>query len=179
MDRKKMERGVALLLEGIGADLRDPNFRDTPARVARMYEELLAQKAFSWSTFPSQSADLVILRGHRAIGLCPHHLQPVEYVCNVGYIPGERTVGLSKLARAVDAQLARPVLHEDLADAVADSVEKALRPRGVGVVLAGTHGCMRFRGVRSQGDVVVSVMRGTLLANSSARAEFMQVVGRP
>lgn len=178
-DFERMREGVAELLGGMGVDANDPNFLETPQRVARMFAEFMAPKAMEWKTFPARSADLVLLRGHRAVGLCPHHLQPVEYTCAVGYIPHEKTVGLSKLARAVDAQLSKPMLHEDLADAVADSIERALRPIGVGVVLAGVHGCMRFRGVRSLGDVVVSVMRGTLLVNSSARAEFMQVVGRP
>lgn len=176
---RTMEKAVELLLEGMGVDVSDPNYVETPRRVARMYEEFLRPKPHGWSTFPAKSADLVLLRGHKAIGLCPHHLQPVEYTCYVGYIPAERTVGLSKLARVVDAQLTTPLLHEDLAARVADALVKELKPVGAGVVLSGIHGCMRFRGVRSPGDVVVSAMRGTLLANSSARAEFMQMVGRP
>jgi GTP cyclohydrolase I len=179
VNEKQMIRGVEQLLRGMDIDLKDPNFRETPRRVARMYKELLTPKPSRWNTFPSSTSDLVLLRGHRVIGLCPHHLQPVEYTCCVGYIPQEKTVGLSKLARVIEAQLDKPMLQEDLAHDIAGALEEALRPKGVGVVLAGIHGCMRFRGVRTTGDVVISVMKGVLLLHPAARAEFLQLIGRP
>lgn len=177
---EQMEEGVRVLLLGMGVDLRDANFKDTPRRVAKMYAEMLTPPEVEFTIFPADSSDLVLLRGHRAIGLCPHHLMPVEYRAHIGYIPAKKTVGLSKLARVVNAQLTYPMLHEDLAAAVAMRLENALRPKGVGVVLVGAHGCMRFRGIESQdADVVVSVMRGLLLKDAAAKAEFMQLVGRP
>lgn len=179
MDLKKMQRGIELLLQGMQVDLKDPNFRGTPQRVARMFQEMMTPTLSHWAMFPAANSDLVLLRGHKAIGLCPHHLQPVEYTCSVGYIPSKLTVGLSKLARVVDQQLVRPVLQEDLASDVANALDEKLSPKGVGVVLSAVHGCMRFRGVKSEGDVVVSVMKGVLLLNSSARQEFLQLVGRP
>lgn len=174
-----MEAGVRLLLAGMGADLKDANFRETPRRVAKMYAEMLTPVASNWNTFPASNSDLVLLRGHKAVGLCPHHLQPVEFVCHVGYLPNKLTVGLSKLARVVEHQLVQPIMQEDLAHDVANALQEKLEPKGVGVVIAGTHGCMRFRGVRSNGDVVVSVMTGVLLLNPAARSEFLQLVGRP
>jgi GTP cyclohydrolase IA len=174
-----MEKGVGMILRGMGVDLKDPNFKETPGRVAKMYREMLTPTPSNWNTFPAASSDMVLLRGHRVVGLCPHHLQPVEYSCHVGYIPNEYTVGLSKLARVVEHQLVAPIMQEDLAHDVANLLWEKLKPKGVGVVIAGVHGCMRFRGVRSNGDVVVSVMKGVLLLNPAARSEFMKLIGRP
>jgi GTP cyclohydrolase I len=179
LDLKKMKKGVTLLLEGMGADLSDPNFTETPDRVAKMFREMLTPQPSRWNAFPAENSDLVLLRGHKVVGLCPHHLLPVEYTCHVGYIPNKLTVGLSKLARVIEHQLVRPILQEDLAHDVAHSLNHQLEPKGVGVVISGVHGCMRFRGVETEGDVVVSVMTGVLLLNPSARMEFFQLIGRP
>ena len=179
MDQKLMQKGVTLILQGMGIDLKDPNFSGTPARVAKMYAEMLSPAESQWATFPASNSDMVLLRGHKVIGLCPHHLQPVEYTCSVGYVPNELTVGLSKLARVVEHQLVRPILQEDLVNDVADALSQKLKAKGVGVVIAGRHGCMTFRGVRTDGDIVVSAMRGVLLLNPAARMEFLQLIGRP
>ncbi len=178
-DLTMMERGIEMLLEGMGVDRNDPNFRDTPGRVARMYAAMLTPQPNNWMTFPAGESDLIVLRGHKVIGLCPHHLQPVVFTCYVGYIPDTKTVGLSKLARAVEEHLTVPIMQEDLAHKVADTLHNRLHPKGVAVVIAGVHGCMRFRGVESDGDVVSSVMKGVLLLNPAARAEFLQLIGRP
>lgn len=179
MDIRTMEKGVSLILQGMGVDRHSAHFKETPRRVAKMYAEMLTPRESHWATFPSASSDLIVLRGHRVIALCPHHLLPVELRCHVGYIPNDTTVGLSKLARVVEVQLTTPITQEDLADAVANSLNDKLRPKGVGVLIAGVHGCMRFRGVETEGDVVVSVMKGVLLLNPIARQEFLQIVGAP
>lgn len=179
MNLRKMEAAITALLDGMGIDLTEANFVDTPRRVAKMYAEMLTPETNNWATFPATSSDLVILRGHRVIALCPHHLQPVEFRCYVGYIPNDSTLGLSKLARVIEEQLTRPIMQEELAEQVAEAIDLRLKPKGVGVVLAGVHGCMRFRGVESEGDVVTSVMRGVLLLNPTARGEFLQLIGRP
>jgi GTP cyclohydrolase I len=174
-----MEDGVRILLEGMGVDLASEDFRDTPKRVAKLYREMLTPEPNNWATFPAKTSDLVILRGHKVFGLCPHHLQPVEIRACVGYIPNKKTVGLSKLARVVETQLTKPLMQEDLANLVADEIEEHLEPKGTGVVLAGVHGCMKFRGVESDGDVITSVMRGVFLLNPAARSEFLQLIGSP
>jgi GTP cyclohydrolase I len=179
MDLKLMEKGVSLLLQGMGIDLADADFRDTPKRVAKMYQEMLTPRDSNWATFPSPSSDMILLRYHTVVAICPHHLQPVELRCHVGYIPGKHTVGLSKLARVVEVQLTQPMTQERLAHNVVAQLDETLEPKGVGVVLSGTHGCMRFRGVRTAGDVVVSAMKGVLLLNPAARSEFFQLIGRP
>jgi GTP cyclohydrolase IA len=176
-----VEQGVGEILEGlVGPDWSDdPNFVDTPRRVAKLFAEMLTPQENNWTAFPAETADLIVLRNHRVVALCPHHLQPVEVRAYVGYIPNELTIGLSKLARAVEEHLTRPLMQEDLGHLIADTLEAKLKPKGVGVVLAGVHGCMRYRGVESEGDVVTSVMRGVLLLNPAARQEFMQIIGRP
>lgn len=179
MNLVDMEKGIALFLTGMGLDLNDPNYNDTPGRVARMYAEMLTPEENNWRTFPAERSDLVILRGHRIVAICPHHLQPVELRCCIGYIPNKLTCGLSKLARAAEEQLTRPIMQEDLGHAIADSLEAKLEPKGVAVVLAGVHGCMRFRGIRSTGDVITSEMRGVFLLNPAARTEFLDLVGTP
>jgi GTP cyclohydrolase I len=179
MNLKLMQDGIAMLLDGMGIDLQDPNFVDTPRRVARMYSEMLSPQENNWATFPAKRTDMIILRSHRIVAICPHHLQPAELSCCIGYIPHKLVLGLSKLARVAEEQLVRPVLQEDLTDAIADALEQRLDPKGIGVVLTGVHGCIRFRGVESQGDVVTSAMRGVLLLNPAARSEFLQLIGRP
>lgn len=179
MNIKRMSRAVEELLLGMGVDINSPDFLETPQRVAKMYSEMLSPAPNNWKTFPTKKADLIVLRNHEVVALCPHHLQPVVLTAYIGYIPNKKTVGLSKLARAVEEQLTRPITQEDLGDAIADMLEDRLEPKGTGVVLAGIHGCMRFRGVRSGGDTVTSVMRGVLLLNPAARSEFLQIVGRP
>jgi GTP cyclohydrolase I len=179
MNLKKMEAGVRQLLEGMEMDLSDPNFEDTPRRVAKMYAELLTPGHNSWTVFPTTKSDLVLLRGHQVTIVCPHHLAPATIRCHIAYIPTKKTLGLSKLARAVEQFLTRPILQEELAEVVADVLEEKLEPKGVAVILAGRHGCMIHRGVKSDGDVVTSVVRGVFLLNPAARAELFQLVGRP
>jgi GTP cyclohydrolase I len=173
-----LESAIRQLLHGLDIALDDPNFVDTPTRVARLFIEMLSPQPNSWATFPARSSDLVILRGHRVTLLCPHHLMPATLTCFVGYIPNKLTVGLSKLARAIEQHLTRPLMQEDFANLIADSLEQKLEPKGVGVVLIGRHGCMQFRGVESDADVATSVMRGALLLNASARSEFMQLIAK-
>jgi GTP cyclohydrolase I len=179
MNESLMAKGIQLLLSGMGIDLLDPNFSVTPDRVARMYREMLTPQENNWRVFPARASDLIVLRGHRVVAICPHHLMPAVLTCYVGYIPNKSTLGLSKLARAVEEHLTKPILQEDLAEAIAASLEKRLEPKGCGVVIAGRHGCMAFRGVESDGDIATSVMRGVLLLNPTARSEFLQLIGRP
>lgn len=179
MNEGKMAEGVRLLLEGMGVNLEDENYRDTPRRVAAMYRELFSRPEFEFPTFPSERSDVVVLRGHKCYGVCPHHLLPVEMRVHIGYIPHHKVVGLSKLARAAEGPLTRPVLQEGYTYEVADLLKRELDPTGVAVVVAATHGCMRCRGIETDGDVVTSSMHGQFLHNPAARAEFFQIIGRP
>jgi len=173
-----MEQGVKLLLQGMGVDLDDRNFRDTPRRVAALYKELFTPHGNSFATFPEVHDSLIVLRGHIVHGVCPHHLMPVEMRVSVGYIPNKSVLGLSKLARVAEDPLTGPIMQETYCDRVADLLLDRTDAKGVGVVVAGRHGCMRHRGVRTDADVVTSALRGVLLLNPSAKAEFLQIVGR-
>jgi len=178
MNVKKMEAGVKLLLQGMGVDLADRNYTDTPGRVARMYVELFSPKPNNYATFPEKHDSLVLLRGHGVHGVCPHHLVPVEMQVYVGYIPNKTVLGLSKLARVAEEPLTGPVLQETYTDTVADLLNERVDPKGVAVVVAGRHGCMKHRGVRSTADVVTSAMRGVFFSNPAAREEFLRLIGR-
>jgi GTP cyclohydrolase I len=174
-----MEDGVRLLLKGMGCDLKDPNFVETPQRVARMYEEILTLPKNTFKDFPSNHAGLVLLRGHTVFGVCPHHLLPFEMRAYLGYIPNKRVLGLSKLARLLEEHRVRPVLQEEFTDKVAYDLFSRTDAKGAGCVIVGEHGCMRCRGVRTTGDVVTSSMHGVFLLNPTAREEFLRLIGRP
>lgn len=174
-----MEQGVDLLLQGMGVDRTDSNFRDTPKRVAKMYAELLTPPANNWTSFPSPTRGMIVLRGHRVFALCPHHLLPVELSAFVAYIPCEKVLGLSKLARVVEQQLVTPMMQEQLGDQTADTLDAQLSPQGVAVILSGAHSCMRARGVESHGDVVTSALRGLFLHSDQTRQELFALIGRP
>lgn len=179
INMSKIERGVRLILEGINADLSDRNYKGTPSRVARMYREMLSPPRNSLRTFEEHHDNMVILRGHTAFGLCPHHLLPVEMRVSLAYIPRKRVLGLSKLARAVDEHLTTPILQESLTDTIAHCLHERLEPLGVGVVIVGSHGCMRYRGVRTNADVITSAVTGVFRNVAGARDEFLRLVGSP
>jgi GTP cyclohydrolase I len=178
MNREKIERGVRLLLEGLELDLSDRNLVGTPRRVARMYAEFFSPKKNNFATFPETHSNMIILRGHEIVGVCPHHLLPVRMRVYIAYIPNKRVLGLSKLARCIEGHLTRPVLQETLTDDIAQDLQLRLDPKGVGCVVVGMHGCMRDRGVHTSGDVVTSSMTGVFFTNSPTRDEFLRLIGR-
>lgn len=178
-DTVKMEQGVKLLLQGMGIDLGNPNYKKTPYRVAKLYREMLSPSLSNWSEFPTTYRGAILLRNHRVYGVCPHHLLPVPMRINIAYIPNGKALGLSKLARAVEERLSMPVLQEQLTEDVANAITARLTPKAVAVVLVGQHGCMQFRGIRSDADVVTSVMRGAFFESEKAREEIMMLIGRP
>lgn len=179
INKKLLEAGALQILKGMGVDLEDSNFKDTPQRVAKMYTQLLTPQKNNWQTFPSPTSGMIVLRNHTVFALCPHHLLPVELRAYVAYIPGDKVLGLSKLARVVEQHLTRPIMQEELGEIAADSLVEALAPQGVAVVLAGQHGCMRYRGIETTGDVVHSALRGLFIHSQSTREEFWHIVGRP
>lgn len=176
MKKNLIELGVRNILEGLEVDRNDRNYKDTPARVARVYEELFTSPC-DLRTFPETHDEMVVLRHHTTWGLCPHHLLPVQYDVSACYIPTGQVVGLSKIARIIDGVLDGPILQESFAPRVADTFmdNGAL---GAGCIVVGRHGCMQMRGVKTTGDVVTSAMRGALLDKPAARAEFLALVNR-
>jgi len=176
----KVEQAAADLLAGLGYDLADESLSETPRRVARMYEELLTATPFESTTFPNDGAydELVVVRDIPFHSLCEHHLLPFTGVAHVGYIPGPRIVGLSKLARVVDLYSRELQVQERMTAQVANWLEEALEPRGVGVVFEAEHLCMTVRGVRAPGSrTTTSAVRGLLRHDPRTRAEFFALVG--
>jgi GTP cyclohydrolase I len=184
-DRDKVERGIRLLLEGIGEDLDRQGLRETPARVARMYEEITSglredPTRVLEAVFEEGHDEMVMIRDIPMASLCEHHLIPFVGKAHVAYIPNEqgRITGLSKLARLVEGLARRPQVQERLTAEIADAMVKRLEPRGALVVIEAEHLCMTMRGVRKPGAVTVtSAVRGMFRDSMSTRMEAMNLLG--
>jgi GTP cyclohydrolase IA len=181
IDRHAAERAVGDLLCVLGAYRTDDGLRDTPRRVADAFAELLTPRPFRATTFPNDDGydELIIARGIPFHSLCMHHLLPFHGVAHVGYLPGERIIGLSKLARVVELFARDLQIQERLTMQVADWLQEELAPRGVGVVLEAEHMCMSLRGVAKPGSrTVTSALRGVVRDDARTRQEFMTLTTR-
>jgi GTP cyclohydrolase IA len=180
-DHEKIEQAVRLLLEAIGEDPDRPGILDTPARVAREYDEifsgLLVEPTDVLSVvFDEAHDELVLMRDIPFHSMCEHHLVPFVGHAHVGYLPNTsgQVTGLSKLARLVDVCAKRPGLQERMTTMIADALEQALDPRGVIVVIEARHFCMEMRGVRKPGaETVTSTVRGIFREDPRTRAEAL------
>jgi len=183
-DLSKAEKAVKALLQSMGADLEDPNFKDTPTRVAKMFahffrnEEEERIKEIMSKVFPSKNDQMVIVKNIECFGMCPHHLVPIVYKVDIGYIPNGKVLGLSKLGRLAIALSSYPKLQEDFTKEIADVLERYINPAGVMVVVDGIHGCMRCRGIEMNATTTTSDVRGLLRMVDSARNEFLTLVER-
>jgi GTP cyclohydrolase I len=180
VDLPAAERAARDLLRALGVDLAAEGVRDTPLRVARMYDELLTARPFNPTTFPNDGAyeQLVVATGIRFHSLCEHHLLPFAGVAHVGYLPGDRIIGLSKLARVVELFARGLQVQERLTTQVAGWLDDHLRPQGVGVVLEAEHFCMSLRGVQKPGArTVTSALHGLVRDDPRTRQEFLSLTG--
>jgi GTP cyclohydrolase I len=180
VDLAAAERAAADLMAALGITLDSEELRETPGRLARAYAELLESEPFRLTTFANDAGydELVLARDVPFRTLCEHHLLPFSGVAHVGYVPGERLAGLSKLARIVGHFAARPQTQERMTRQIAGFLDEHLDPLGAGVVLEAEHTCMTLRGVRSHGaTTVTSTLMGTLRADATARAEFLALAG--
>lgn len=184
MDHAKIEQGVRLILEGVGEDPDRPGLAETPARVARMYEEILAgmsqdpAELFA-TTFDEGHQEMVMVHDIPVCSICEHHLVPFYGVAHVAYIPNEsgRVCGISKLARLVDVYARRPQVQERLTSQVADSLVEYMNPLGVIVVLECEHMCMTMRGVKKPGSkTTTSAVRGSFRNSDATRAEAIRLI---
>lgn len=183
MDRRKIERAIKLFLEGIGEQPDRPGLRRTPRRVANMCAELYAGMTINPSKIitPLRSEDhdeIVLIRDISFASVCEHHLLPFIGKAHVAYIPdGARVTGISKLARVVDVLAKKLQVQERLTTSIAETIVKALRPKGVMVVIEAEHLCMTMRGVKKPGAVTVtSVVRGIFRENIATRTEAMSLI---
>jgi GTP cyclohydrolase I len=166
---------AAAFLTALGIDLVGESRRDTPRRMAAAYAEMFTPRPFDLTTFPNDEGydELVVARSLPVASVCEHHLLPFVGVAHVGYLPGERVLGLSKLARVVEMFARRPQVQERLTQQVTDWLADNLAPRGVGVVIEAEHLCMTVRGVRAAGaTTLTSALHGQLRDDAATRAEF-------
>lgn len=179
-DLEAAERAAAALLHALGVSTAGEALRDTPRRMARAYAEMFTPTPFEATTFPNEEGydELVLVRDIGFRSVCEHHLLPFTGTACVGYLPGDRLLGLSKLARVVDYFACRPQVQERLTKQVADWLTDHLQPRAVGVVIRAEHTCMTLRGVHAGGSTTVtSTLSGTLRSDDRSRREFFSLAG--
>jgi GTP cyclohydrolase I len=180
VDLDKATRAVADLLEALRVDVTADGLAATPARVARAYAEMLSPEPFHVTTFANDEGydELVVARAIPFASLCEHHLLPFTGFAYVGYLPDERLLGLSKLARVVDHFSRRLQVQERLTAQVANFIVETVQPKGVGVVLEAEHLCMSLRGVRASGSrTVTSALKGLVRDDPRTRSEFLALAG--
>ena len=184
MDAQKIEQGVRLILEGVGEDPDREGLRETPARVARMYEEVFAgltqDPATHFKTlFDEGHQEMVVVKDIPFYSMCEHHLVPFFGVAHIAYIPNEngKVCGLSKLARVLAVFAKRTQVQERLTSQVADTLVEQLDPRGVIVVIEAEHMCMTMRGVKKPGSkTTTSAVRGSFRTSAKTREEALSLI---
>jgi GTP cyclohydrolase I len=177
-DRQRAIAAARDLLESLGLDTESEGMAETPRRMVDVYSELLAPTEFEPTTFPNDGGydELVVARAIPFHSLCEHHMLPFVGVAHVGYLPDDRIVGLSKLARVVELFARAPQVQERLTTQVAGWLDRQLSPRGVGVVIEAEHMCMSLRGVQKPGaTTVTSKLLGRVREDSRTRAEFLSL----
>ena len=180
VDLDAAERAAQQFLDALGVPTTSESLRGTPRRMAKAYAELFAPRPFALTTFPNdeQYDELVLARSIPLRSVCEHHLLPFVGVAHVGYLPGERILGLSKLARVVEHFACRPQVQERLTTQVAGWLQDQLNPKGVGVVIEAEHTCMSLRGVQATGSsTVTSSLRGLVRTDPRCRQEFLALTG--
>ena len=182
MDLPRIEKAVREILEAVGEDPQREGLRDTPSRVARMYEEIFAglqedPAQHLQAAFTEDYDELVVLRDIPFHSMCEHHLMPFEGKAHVAYLPAGRVCGLSKLARVVETFARRPQMQERLTSQIADLLTAELQAKGVAVVIFAVHTCMTCRGVKKSGAVMVtSAMRGRCRSDARTRSEVLALL---
>lgn len=179
MDHTDMASAMYSFLEAAGQDMNDEHLRDTPARVARAYQELLTPEEFNFTTFDNgEDYDQMVLQtGIRFTSLCAHHLLSFSGVAHVAYIPHTQYVGLSKLARCVEYFSRRLQIQERLTSQVGNFLQEKLSPMGVAVIITATHSCMSIRGAKQpDAATTTSYIKGVFMSSPPARAELMSLI---
>lgn len=182
IDQEKVKQAVKLLLEGIGEDITREGLRDTPDRIARMYEEIyggMEENAAQHlkKTFHVDDNEMVIEKDITFYSTCEHHLLPFYGKAHIAYIPDGKVVGLSKLARTVEVFAKRLQLQEQLTGQIADALMENLNPKGVLVMIEAEHMCMTMRGIKKPGSQTVTIVkRGEFLENTELTNQFFQML---
>ncbi|MBG7698765.1 GTP cyclohydrolase I FolE [Streptomyces sp. MC1] len=180
IDLAAAEAAAGQFLAALGVSTASESLRGTPGRMARAYAELFTPRPFDLTTFPNDEGydELVLARRIPVRSVCEHHLLPFVGTAHVGYLPGARILGLSKLARVVERFACRPQVQERLTKQVADWLQDHLEPKGVGVVIEAEHSCMTLRGVQATGSsTMTSTLLGLLRSDARSRSEFLGLTG--
>jgi GTP cyclohydrolase I len=179
-----LEPLIAQLITVLGEDVTREGLRRTPQRVERSLRYLTSgyaqdpKQVINGALFKAESSEMVVLTGIEFYSLCEHHMLPFFGTAAIGYVPGDRILGLSKFARVIDVFARRMQVQERMTAQIADALEEILEPQGVAVVTRASHLCMMMRGVEKQGSVTVtSAMRGIFREDARTRQEFMQAIG--
>lgn len=177
MNLSKIEAGMRLVLEGLEVDLSDHNFATTPQRAAKFYQEIFCPPPTDMVTFDERYTDLVVMRGHHLVGVCPHHLLPVQFVASVAYIPNGKVIGASKLVRIIHEANCKPKTQEMLTAEILQSIGTLTKgtSRGAAVKLVGAHGCMSMRGVRSEANMLTLKFSGEFETSQEMQRRFLDL----
>ena len=174
-----------IMEEGLGLDMTDPNFVDTPKRFAKSYAEIFAglekidtkiHDIFKTS-FPTHYNGIVLEKGLTVFSMCPHHFLPIRYEVTIGYIPDGQALGLSKLARIIELMARKPCLQEDFTETIVEEINEHLDPLGVIIIVKGAHFCMRMRGVEQKDSwTTTSSVRGVFLGSREMELKFYNLI---
>lgn len=177
MDQKMIEMGARTLLIGLGVNLEDPNFKTTPHRMFKVYQEMFAPPDTEWPVFDEEYTDIVVMRGHVFWTLCPHHMLPVKITASVAYLPQGKVIGASKLVRAMHDVNTQPMTQEKLTDLVLKRIENLTSEtsRGVAVMMEGRHGCFEIRGAKSCATMRTLKFSGEFL-EGEMQSRFMELI---
>lgn len=179
MDMHKIEKGVSLILNGLGVNAKDHNYTDTPERYAKALYEMFNPPETEWATFSETYAEFILLRGHHMWSLCPHHLFPVGFKVSLAYIPNGHVLGLSKLARLLHDVNDGPLLQEAFTErALVKLSEVCPGVQGSACLIEGRHGCLSMRGVRSGADFVTYKLAGVFLTDRDLERRFFDLARR-
>ena len=185
MNIEKIEKHFKRLMASLRLDLNDPNYVDTPKRVAKAYKEIcygLTEEAaeeleqITKVTFPATYSEMVVTKDILVWSLCPHHFLPVKMMINVAYIPESNVIGLSKIPRLVRILAARPALQEQLTTDIVQTINDTLNPKGAIVTISGEHLCMQMRGAKCHGTSVSTTAFVGCFEQESPRAEFFRSI---
>lgn len=182
VDHERIRKAVREILAAVGEDPDREGLLETPDRVARMYAEVFSglhtdPSQFLKKTFTQRHDEMVLVKDIEFASCCEHHLLPFIGKAHIAYLPDGQVVGLSKLARVVEALARKPQVQERMTEDLAELIMRELKPRGVGVILEASHSCMTIRGVRKPGAMTItSALRGLFKSNPTTRGELMSLV---
>lgn len=187
INENKIEEAWKIIIEALGLDINDENFKETPKRIVKEYKEIFkgldSEKEIDEilsKSFPSSYDGMVVIKDIECFSMCPHHFLPVTYKIDAAYLPGKKMLGLSKIPRIIELLAQRPVLQETLTDDIVKILTNNLKSKGAIAVVKGKHLCMGMRGIKKpQAETVTSSVSGLFLnpeENKNPKAEFLSFI---